>query len=97
MIFWIGNNFRHYPITNNGTHIALFQTKSKKNGGDIMNTETENKNKIMTTNLYSIIEAIEGELHTEETELVPSIVMHMIDSGKIKLTCETNSCRSLLN
>lgn len=62
-----------------------------------MNTQIKNEKNVLTTNLFNIIEAIEEELHTEETELVPSIISHMIDSGKIKLTCETNSCRSLLN
>ena len=42
--------------------------------------------------LYKIIEAVENELNESENKLAPSIVMHLIDSGKIKLTCETESC-----
>ncbi len=57
---------------------------------------TSNDEKI-TTSLYNIIEAVEEELNESENKLVPSIVMHMIDRGKIKLTCETKSCRFLFH
>jgi len=57
-----------------------------------MNTNNTPNDKKMTTSLYEIVEAVEDELNESENKLVPSIVMHLIDSGKIKLTCETKSC-----
>ena len=62
-----------------------------------MNTEIQFENEKMTTNLFRLIESIEEELHADESELIPSIIMHMIESGKIKLTCETENCSYLLN
>jgi hypothetical protein len=63
----------------------------------IMNTKIESENRKITTNLYQIIESVGEQLQTEETGLLSSIVSHLIDSGKIRLTCETESCRSLWN
>jgi len=62
-----------------------------------MNTNHTPNDEKITTSLYNIVEAIEEELNESENKLVPSIVMHMMDSGKIKLTCETKSCRFLLH
>ena len=62
-----------------------------------MNLETYAENEKVTTNLYSIIESIEEELKSNEVELIPAIIQHMIDSGQIKLTCESESCGYLLN
>jgi hypothetical protein len=53
--------------------------------------------KKITTNLLNIIEAVEEELNESERKLAPSIVTHMINNGKIKLTCETKSCRFLFH
>jgi hypothetical protein len=63
----------------------------------IMNTKIERENQKITTNLYQIIESVEEQLKAEETGLLSSIVLHLIDSGKIRLSCETKSCRSLWN
>lgn len=62
-----------------------------------MNTINQSENQKVTTSLYSIIESIEEELSTDESGLIPSIIAHMIESGKIRLTCETDNCRYLLN
>ncbi|RJP78776.1 MAG: hypothetical protein C4522_12050 [Desulfobacteraceae bacterium] len=73
-----------------------YGTTSKKMEGD-MNTINQSENEKVTTSLYSIIESIEEELRTGESEMIPTIIAHMIESGKIKLTCETDNCRYLLN
>lgn len=62
-----------------------------------MNTKIESEKQKITTDLYHIIESVEEQLQTDETGLLSPIVLHMIDSGKIRLTCETESCRSLWN
>ena len=62
-----------------------------------MFTENQSENQKITTNLFAIINAIEEELGSDEKELIPSIIRHMIDTGKIKLTCETQRCRAMQN
>lgn len=62
-----------------------------------MHTDNTQRDRRITTSLYQLIEAVREELNESETRLAPSIVMHMIDQGKIKLTCETKSCRYLFH
>jgi hypothetical protein len=42
------------------------------------------------TTLYELIEAINEVVRAGEERLIPLIVLHMIDSGKIKLSTSTD-------
>ncbi len=59
----------------------------------MMNTLTDTN----TTSLYDLFETVYEEVDKEEEDLVPSVVMHMIDSGKIKLLCKDDACSNFLN
>ncbi len=50
-----------------------------------------------TTNLYDLFETVYNEVTNEEEDLVPSVVMHMINTGKIKLLCKDEVCSNFLN
>ncbi len=50
-----------------------------------------------TTSLYDLFETVYSEVDKDDENLVSSVVMHMIDTGKIKLLCEDEACSNFLN
>ncbi len=58
-----------------------------------MNTLTDTT----TTSLYDLFETVYNEVESEEENLVPSVVIHMIDTGRIKLLCKDEVCSNFLN
>lgn len=42
------------------------------------------------TTLYELIEAISNVIEAGEESLVPQVVLHLIDSGKIRIFCNLN-------
>ena len=42
------------------------------------------KTTLIRTTLYELIEAINNEINTENEELIPKIVLHLVNSGKIE-------------
>ncbi len=45
-----------------------------------------------TTTLYKLFNTVFDAAGTENEDLVSSVVMHIIDTGKIKLVCKDEKC-----
>ncbi len=56
-----------------------------------------NKSENTITNLYNLFEAVFDEVDTEDENIVPSVVMHLIDTGKVKLVCKDTNCSNFLS
>ncbi len=55
------------------------------------------ENNGVVSSLYSLMEAINHETKPGEEHIVPTIVNHMLKSGKVKLLCSKPECANFVN
>ncbi len=55
------------------------------------------ENARIETSLYNLIDTVRRAAGPDDENLVPSVVAHLLRSGKLKLYCEGNHCSSLIH